>query len=405
MSGSHPANQGAANMALTNAWMNMDSARAPGVFQPWQAPGFLQAVFGEQTDLFNVSFSSPGGAHIGTFLGAAPSPPASEVPSHTSAARLPFASGTPLPGPTEGDERRGRLLQWMPIIERAGDRSAVCAQLHKTDDEGALALLDNVFANKSTATLAKRASSIGLFIRWYEQKIGHDARWPPSEEGAYAYVEHLRAARAPPTRAKGFLEAIAFCKGALLIRDVDEVLSSPRVSGAASRCYEEKRLTKKATPLTASTVIRLEKYVLEGDDLFDRCIAGFLLFLTFARSRCRDASRIREEPQLDPSGDGSGFVQTAAERVKGTRGQKRARLGLPVVAYRKGLSEAPWADEWLAVRKQLGLDARAAGGPSSSRGPWLKVCLRRAHYEHAAELVRSRTHKAGRLRRARNGVQ
>ena len=64
---------------------------------------------------------------------------------------------------------------------------------------------------------------------------------------------------------------------------------------------------------------------------------------------------------MDASSDGGGFLQVTAERVKGTRGQKRARLGLSVVAFRKGFSDEPWADAWLSARKKLGLDAKVRG--------------------------------------------
>jgi hypothetical protein len=46
-----------------------------------------------------------------------------------------------------------------------------------------------------------------------------------------------------------------------------------------------------------------------------------------------------------------------AERVKGTRGAKKARLGLPVVGPRLGLAAEPWADAWLRVRLEIGRDA------------------------------------------------
>ena len=199
--------------------------------------------------------------------------------------------------------------------------------------------------------------------------MGAQCSFPPSENVAYLYVEHLRISRAPPTRAQGVLEALAFCKGTLALARVDEVLTSPRATGAALRCYEEKRLTRKALPVRVSTLRALEDYVSDGADLYDRHLAGFLLFLVYSRSRCRDASRVRQEPQLDASIDGTGFIQTCAEKMKGTRGQKKLRLGVPIAAFRKGLSDKPWADAWLAARALLSRDARKDGALFQAVGP------------------------------------
>ena len=235
-----------ANMALRNAYLNHEGTRAPGLAQPWDSPGFMQTIFGAPgTSLFNVSFQFPFAASLPPVNVA--SPPTLPASDARLARGVPLQAGSSASPPDEDGERQARLRQWAPIIERAGEASGVYTQLREADDVGAL--LANIFANTATATLAKRASAIGLFVRWYEQTIAHSASWPPSEEAAYAYVESLRVTRSPPTRATGFMEALAFCKGSILLDGADEVLSSPRVSGATSRCYEAKRLTQKAAPL------------------------------------------------------------------------------------------------------------------------------------------------------------
>lgn len=239
----------------------------------------------------------------------------------------------------------------------AGSRSEVGRQVHGMNFEDRRVVITNVFAGKATGTLAKRASSLGLYARWYREHIGLEVNFPPAEDVAYTYVEYLRLSRAPPTRAQGFVEALRFCLGTLGADLDEDVLSSKRLVGSVSRSYEAKRITKKAPPVPAAVVVALEEFVLSKGDPLKRNLAGFILMLIFTRARCRDLSRIKKEPVVDAGVGNDGFIETMAERVKGTRGAKKARLGLPVVGPRLGLAAEPWADAWLRVRVEIGRDA------------------------------------------------
>ena len=117
----------------------------------------------------------------------------------------------------------------------------------------------------------------------------------------------------------------------------------------------------------------LERCVAQGVKKEQRLLAGSLLFLVFARMRCSDASRIIEEPVLDKAADGSGYLETKATYAKGARSAKRRRLGLPVVALRRGISGVAWADSWLDVRREHGCDAAVDGGLFLALEAWTRA--------------------------------
>ena len=72
---------------------------------------------------------------------------------------------------------------------------------------------------------------------------------------------------------------------------------------------------------------------------------------------------------LDKAADGSGYLETKATCTKEARSAKRRRLGLPVVALRRGISGVAWADSWLDVHREHGCDAAVDGGLFLALGP------------------------------------
>ena len=64
--------------------------------------------------------------------------------------------------------------------------------------------LANTFAQKSTNALSRRASSLGLYLRW-ANACGVAKTDFLTEPSIYAYLAHLRASSAPATRASGLL--------------------------------------------------------------------------------------------------------------------------------------------------------------------------------------------------------
>ncbi|MCP4243255.1 MAG: hypothetical protein GY772_22085, partial [bacterium] len=265
------------------------------------------------------------------------------------------------------------LDRWRKIAEVVGKTCTLGRQLAdlKSDAE-AQDLLEDTFYGKSTNTLARRASSFSLLLRWRHRHMHEfDLSWPLSEAAVYEYVKSMCREGAPATRAKGFVEALYFASGTLGLPVLAEVKASARIGGVVMKSYERKRLTKKAPPLTVPMVEFLEELVMTEESPLEADRVGFALFVLFSRSRCRDASGIMDEPMLDVAEDQFppvGYVEAKAAAIKTSRGVKRRRLGIPVVAPAFGLrvhEGKGWGDAWIAARK----DAHVHAGPYQFLAP------------------------------------
>ena len=82
------------------------------------------------------------------------------------------------------------IKKWVLVTE-AAQASSLARQLAKSPPHKVDATMADALATKATNTLAKRAGSLLLFLRWKGSKDGM-ARLPPTEEEVYAYVCDLR---------------------------------------------------------------------------------------------------------------------------------------------------------------------------------------------------------------------
>ncbi|CAK0823995.1 unnamed protein product [Prorocentrum cordatum] len=288
------------------------------------------------------------------FRGAAATP-ALQLPWEAAGPEPLAAPRTLLPvweGHAEAEERELRLKQLLLVARTAGDHCRFNREAaDAADDLRVHELLVNTFAGKATSTLARRACSMSLYMRWTRDNFGSAAHgFPLSESKAYEYVEDLRAT--------GFLEAALLVHGTLGVEVEGGLPQSARIRGAVARSWERKRLTVNARPLKVKHLRLLESLTKEAPPRTS-LEAGFLCYLVHSRSRARDLAKVEDEPYVDLSVS-QGFIEVRAARAKTTRGLKRARLGLPVVGIAEGLTDdtfETWAEAWLRAREELGLRA------------------------------------------------
>ena len=95
----------------------------------------------------------------------------------------------------------------------------------------------------------------------------------------------------------------------------------------ADRLDNSKRITVSAPPLPWKAVLVLELCTINHHDASTRVGAGFLLFMIYAKLRCADATRITEEPALDPTKSKHGFLEVTATKGKCAQSAKKRRLG------------------------------------------------------------------------------
>ena len=247
----------------------------------------------------------------------------------------------------QGVEEEAKLTQmawWRVVIAIFGNECSTGRQLADLEEEAAQDVLSNIFADKAANTLSRQATSWTLFLKCHLKELGADFNGVLTKPLVYTYVETLRKQAAPATRAQSFIEAVGFAKDTIGCNyDVDSVVSA-RVKGAAYRSWETKRVTIKAEPMKVHLVAALEAYVNgEAHVLEDRETAGFVLYVTMARIRARDAARMAQEPSLDCGEQDDRYAEAECVLL-------------------------PWAGTWLAVRKRLGLNAASNGALRMARG-------------------------------------
>ena len=138
-------------------------------------------------------------------------------------------------------------------------------------------VVNDAFANKSTATLRSRAASLLAFGRWKRSAVGtsRGGIFLVTEEMAYDSLCDLRTMKATPSKGRRFLEALGFLKG-LLGAPVDDTLKSSRVKGVAFG--SSARSVKKKSPLTVQRLACLERLATCGSGQ-EAVFAGYICFL------------------------------------------------------------------------------------------------------------------------------
>ena len=318
------------------------------------------------------------------------------------------ASKDKSPKEADKDKRSMMLQKWADITEVYADQCRLGKQIKGLSVVDAVQVVADTFEDKATATLAKRAASMKLFLGWCANaKVPYV---PLDEVKVYSYVTYLRSLGLPATRATSFVEALGFTKGLLGFEAIADILESRRVKGAALASYKRKRLTVKRAPLTVAMVSDLERLACEDDEdaFLDSLMAGFCLFVLHGRLRLADGARVDKEPEIDEAEEwdcggvtyGKGYFETVAADTKTGNLKRRRRVGLPVAGPAYGVTQLPWAKAWLEKRKQWGLDAAAdqclmraplASGllgqgrlNTSDASLWLKRLLSNAGHGHDA---------------------
>ena len=134
--------------------------------------------------------------------------------------------------PRKEGESRARSIELFADVARTYMTNVKTVK-RIVDEEGDLLAsspsLVAMFANKSTGTLGKRASSIKMYRAWFITS-GERATAFFDEKNVFAYVRALFLDHAPPTRASALREAMNFLDG-VFQHDLKEVRDSRRVLG------------------------------------------------------------------------------------------------------------------------------------------------------------------------------
>ena len=326
---------------------------APGGLKlPWEF-GFAGLVLGSGSNTFldvgmNMNALKPSGkVPVVETVVEKQAVEAQKAPDDVGVVAKLFGGSKRKPMRVEEKELREKVkASWLVIIKVMGSSTPIFDMIERDGEE----ILEDVFAKKKTGTLQVRASALLLYVRWCQAK-GFDP-FPISEALAYVYVDELRKNNAPATRANSFRSSLAFCKGALLLPGVDEVLSSSRITGSAHRSFLNKRLLRQRDALTVSQVEILEHIVCGDYSLKDKVFAGHCLLCVYGRLRFGDSQHIEEEPFIEEQ-----YLECGLSMHKTIHLAGRARRLLPVVAPTFGVSGSNWGEAYLKARAESGLRA------------------------------------------------
>ena len=132
------------------------------------------------------------------------------------------------------------------------------------------------------------------------------------------------------------------------------VVTSRRCLGAAS----DKGIScpNQASPFTVAQLRKLHDILRDGDEPWDRAMAGMLLFCIYGRARWSDAQHGEELVEdVDSSGELQ-YLEIRSAVHKTARALHLRHMFLPLSAPAHGITDDPWGAQWLQVRKQLQID-------------------------------------------------
>jgi len=244
--------------------------------------------------------------------------------------------------------REQRESEWqtaiysVQIVEQIFSREGFTAQAQ---------VLVDIFHNRAPATIMKRCRSMSSRLTNYF--IDRGRTFPCDESQFYEFMCVERENGAPPSRLKGFIEAVTFCRHVLGVLEFEGITSSRRCQGVAALDVSHK--IHQAEPLSVKQLEILHNVLFNSEELWNRVFAGMLLFCVYARSRWSDAQHGEEFLEdYDETGN-CAYIEIATGVHKTAKALQLRHLFLPLVAPCLGVVAGNWGSEWCDCRKKLGI--------------------------------------------------
>ena len=213
----------------------------------------------------------------------------------------------------------------------------------------------DIFSNKKTGTLLKRAGTLIQYMAWHYTQADVGPAFPVTEELAYNYVQHLRRKKRGATAPDSFKSAVTFCHFVLGMVINDDLLTSPRVRGAAFASLLTKRKLKQRDELEVSYVLALEFMLFQAEDPKDAIAAGFFLYCIYGRCRGADAQNT-VDLIADWDEKGFGFLEGSCDDSKTSNSAQKRTMFLPIVCPTPGIGTRSWGPTWLRLRESEGME-------------------------------------------------
>ena len=275
------------------------------------------------------------------------------------------------------------LKRWLTCILSWDSSEKVVQELHgcATLADG-LSLLRDYMGTKAPATLYKRVNSLGILFQHVKLQD-----FPCTEPQLYQALSQMRSAGCKPSRIKGVVEAVTFCRFIFNISKLQECVNSRRCLGVERGLPTD--LPCQAAPLTVSQLTELHSVVKNSSDPWDRVFAGAVLFCVYSRSRWMDFQH-GSELKLEYVGDTVKFVSCRVSTHKTMHASAFRFCFLELCAPAVGVVESDWITPWMEARSSVEIQgdhppmpAPSIEGRSTVRplgtdecGAWLRLLLK-----------------------------
>ncbi|CAE7743608.1 unnamed protein product [Symbiodinium sp. CCMP2592] len=205
---------------------------------------------------------------------------------------------------------------------------------------------------KAPSTLLKRVNSL---LRFHKSEGWSDETFPYEEGNVYKHMVAARAGGAKPAQMRALREALIFVRHVFSVEEIENVISSRRCLGAASRGARRKA-RQRADPLTLKNLRLLHSML--GDKsvpAWDRVFAGAALCCAYMRSRWSDFQH-SISCGLEYGADGERlFLEFTCEDYKTVNSKFFAGAPLRMIAPGRGIAGPNWLDLWHEARMEVGL--------------------------------------------------
>ena len=242
------------------------------------------------------------------------------------------------------------IRRWVALLSSWDPDSAMlvhAVQQQESFKDKAQILVD-VFFNKAPQTLMKRVNSLSKLCGTLAEQ---GTQFPCDEDTFYKFIKHESQRGAPSSRLKAFFESVVFSRHVLGIECLQRLIDSRRCLGAVS----QKSLTcpRQATPFSVPQLRRLHEVLRDGDEIWDRAMAGMVLFCTYSRARWSDAQHAEELMEDRDSQHVLHFLEVKSAVHKTARSFHLRHMFLPLAAPTVGVTEDSWGEQWIQVRQTL----------------------------------------------------
>lgn len=224
--------------------------------------------------------------------------------------------------------------------------------LNMESETNLTAVISDIFSRKATGTLAKRSWALTRYALF--SRLRHECPIPIMEKMLYAYL--VSECSTSASKGRQICEAVNFTISTLQVDGALEATSSPRVKGFCFKQGLTKRPLKQADVLSVAMVTALETMVhAEHEFIPDRIFSGHAAACVHGRVRWSDAQRLMQA-DLDVGAKWEGFLDTKSLLSKTATTESKRTQFLPTTILLGGICSDTWAQEWLLLREEAGLE-------------------------------------------------